>query len=155
MGVDDPVRRKINLVSGTSGGMRRLLEFVMLANGLLFLFGAVQHLGLSIGAFHEPHIIPAAIVETLCGLSLLSGGVVLVKRSPIEWGVAVTANLIALGGVIMGMIALAAGRGPRTASNDLYHRIMLILIATSLVILVFARSAVDRKRNGEGSAEMR
>jgi hypothetical protein len=42
------------------------------------------------------------------------------------------------------MAALAAGRGPRTASNDLYHRIMLVLIGASLLILFFARSALQR-----------
>ncbi|MGI9069949.1 MAG: hypothetical protein ACR2JB_01130 [Bryobacteraceae bacterium] len=35
----------------------------------------------------------------------------------------------------IGMVALAVGAGPRTASNDLYHMIMLALAAVSLVIL--------------------
>jgi len=52
--------------------------------------------------------------------------------------------LIPLGGVLLGMAALAAGRGPRTASNDLYHHIMLALIGASLLILFFARSALNR-----------
>jgi hypothetical protein len=33
------------------------------------------------------------------------------------------------------MVALALGAGPRTASNDLYHKIMLALAAASIVIL--------------------
>ena len=49
-----------------------------------------------------------------------------------------------LGGVLLGMAALAAGWGPRTASNDLYHHIMLALIGASLLILFFARSALGR-----------
>jgi hypothetical protein len=50
-------------------------------------------------------------------------------------------------GVLLGIAALAAGRGPRTASNDLYHRIMLALIGAGLLILFFGRSAFMRSRN--------
>jgi len=127
--------------------MRRLLELVMIANAALFFFGAVQHAGLTIGPFHEPHIIPAAIVETLCGLSLVSGATAVLMHSRIEWRVALIANLVALCGVLLGIAALAAGRGPRTASNDLYHRIMLALIGAGLLILFFGRSALMQSRN--------
>jgi hypothetical protein len=44
-----------------------------------------------------------------------------------------------LGGVLLGIAALAAGAGPRTASNDLYHRIMLILIALAVVALFLGK----------------
>jgi hypothetical protein len=39
----------------------------------------------------------------------------------------------------LGIAALAAGAGPRTASNDLYHRMMLILIGIVILILSFGR----------------
>ena len=116
----------------------------MIANAVLFFFGAVQHAGISIGHFHEPHIIPAAIVESLCGLSLVWGATAVFSNSPAKWRTALIANLVPLGGVLLGMAALAAGRGPRTASNDLYHHIMLALIVTTLLILFFARSALNR-----------
>jgi hypothetical protein len=48
---------------------------------------------------------------------------------------------------VIGIVALVAGRGPRTASNDLYHRIMLALIGAGLLILVFGRSAFMPSRN--------
>ena len=54
-------------------------------------------------------------------------------------------NLVALGGVLLGIAALAAGAGPRTASNDLYHRLMLVLIGASVVVLFYARSALHRR----------
>src|SRR5215470_6175304 len=120
--------------------MRALLGLVMIANAGLFVFGAVQHAGFAIGSFHEPHIIPAAIVESICALSLLVGATALVTRWSNSWGTALITNLIAMCGVFLGMVALAAGRGPRTASNDLYHRIMLILIGVSVLILFAARS---------------
>jgi len=48
--------------------------------------------------------------------------------------------------VLLGIAALAAGAGPRTASNDLYHRIMLLLIDTSLLILFLGRSRFNQRR---------
>ncbi len=123
--------------------MRILLGCVMITNASLFFFGALQHAGIAIGRFHEPHIVPAAIVESLCGLSLVWGVAAVLFQSHGEWRTAMIANLIPLGGVLLGMAALAAGRGPRTASNDLYHHLMLALIGASLLILFFARSALN------------
>jgi bifunctional N-acetylglucosamine-1-phosphate-uridyltransferase/glucosamine-1-phosphate-acetyltransferase GlmU-like protein len=42
--------------------------------------------------------------------------------------------------VLLGIVALAAGRGPRTVSNDNLHRVMLTLIGLSLLVLVVVRS---------------
>jgi hypothetical protein len=124
--------------------MRILLGCLMMSNALLFFFGAVQHAGVSVGYFHEPRIIPAAIVESLCGLSLVWGIAAVFGHSPVGWRTAIIANLIPLGGVLLGMAALAAGRGPRTASNDMYHHIMLALIVTALLLIFVARSALNR-----------
>jgi len=46
---------------------------LMIANAAIFFFGGVQHAGITVGRFHEPLIIPAAIVEAVCGLCLLCG----------------------------------------------------------------------------------
>jgi hypothetical protein len=51
--------------------MRKALGFLMISNAALFLFGAVQHSGIPLGRFYEPTIIPAVIVETVCGLFFL------------------------------------------------------------------------------------
>jgi hypothetical protein len=127
--------------------MRRLLEFVMLANAALFFFGAVQHAGFEIASFHEPRIIPAAIVEALCGFALAWGAVALLMHSRLDWRVALIANVVALGGVLLGIATLAAGLGPRTPSNDLYHRIMLVLIGIGIFILLFSPSAFQTNAN--------
>ena len=125
--------------------MQAALGLVMISNAALFLFGALQHAGISIANFHEPKIIPASIVETICGLFLLAGGVAVFGHVSRSWTMALTGNLFALAGVLLGMVALTIGRGPRTASNDLYHRIMLVLIAVSLLLLFFVRTALQRK----------
>jgi hypothetical protein len=123
--------------------MKTLAGWLMAANATIFFFGAVQHAGVAIGPFHEPRILAAAIVETVCGVSLLWGAVALFRNWKRSWGRAVIANSIALGGVLLGIAALALGAGPRTASNDLYHRVMLVLIAAATLILFFQRFRVD------------
>jgi hypothetical protein len=114
--------------------MKTLACAIMFTNAALFFFGAVQHAGVAIGPLHEPLIVPAAIVEGLCGLSLVFGGAaVSIHRRAFR--VAISANLFALAGVLLGVVALALGAGPRTRSNTIYHEIMLVLIAASLLFL--------------------
>jgi hypothetical protein len=113
---------------------------LMALNTALFVFGAIQHAGVEIGHFREPVIVPAAIVESVCALSLLWGLWAVFRGSPAFWRIVFTGNLIALAGVLLGIVALAAGRGPRTASNDNLHRAMLTLIGLSLMALFMARS---------------
>lgn len=125
--------------------MKTAAGLLMITDAAVFLFGAIQHAGVALGPFHEPLIVPAAIVEMLCGLFLLSGATALFHDSRLGWQVALITNLLALGGVLLGIAALAAGAGPRTASNDLYHRIMLVLICVSVLILFSARSRLNQK----------
>jgi len=127
-------------------GMKIVAGWFMIANAALFFFGAVQHAGIAVGSFHEPLIIPAAIVETLCGLCLLWGAGALFRNSKTGRRTALIMNFVALAGVLLGIAALAAGAGPRTASNDLYHRIMLLLIGASLLILFLGRSRLNQRR---------
>ena len=120
--------------------MRMALGLLMALNMALFVFGAVQHVGVEIGHFSEPVIVPAAIVESICALSLLWGSWAVFRDSPAFWRIAFTGNLIALAGVLLGIVALAAGRGPRTVSNDNLHRAMLTLIGLSFVALLVVRA---------------
>jgi hypothetical protein len=124
--------------------MKAAAACLMMANAALFFFGAVQHAGIAVGPFHEPLIVPAAIVETLCGICLVWGAAALFRNSQARWRTALIMNFVALGGVLLGIAALAVGAGPRTESNDLYHRIMLLLIGASLLILFSGRSRLDR-----------
>lgn len=117
--------------------MKQLLTTLMLANAALFVFGALQHAGVAFGPLHEPVIFPASIVELICALALIWGAAAMLKRSPKASRAALTGNVIAIAGVAIGMVALAIGAGPRTASNDVYHLVMLTLAAVSLVTLSF------------------
>jgi hypothetical protein len=120
--------------------MRIAVGLLMALNMALFVFGAVQHVGVEIGRFSEPVIVPAAIVESICALSLLWGLWAVFRGSPAFWRIGFISNLVALAGVLLGIVALAAGRGPRTVSNDNLHQAMLTLIGLSFVALFVARS---------------
>jgi hypothetical protein len=109
--------------------MKTLAGLLMIVNAAVFFFGGVQHAGLSVGRFHEPAIIPATIVEVFCGLCLLWGAIALFRSTRSAWRAALITNFVALGGVLLGVAALAAG--PRTPSNDVYHLMMLTLIGAA------------------------
>jgi hypothetical protein len=118
----------------------------MLGNAALFVFGALQHAGLAIGPLSEPVILPATIVELLCALALIWGAAAVLTGSPKAWRAALIGNLVAITGVTIGIIALAAGAGPRTASNDLSHKMMLALAAASLFTLFVPAGRAALKR---------
>jgi hypothetical protein len=120
--------------------MNTLLAWVSALNAAVFLFGAVQHAGIPFGPFREPRIIPAAFVETLCGLALTYAAAALFAHSLAARRLALISNVVALVGVVIGLVALAMGAGPRTASNDLYHRVMLALIGAAFFLLYLGRA---------------
>jgi hypothetical protein len=123
--------------------MKPLLTALMLGNAALFVFGALQHAGVTIGSLQEP----ASVVEVVCALALSWGAAAVLKRSLKAWRAAFIGNLVAILGVVIGMVALAVGAGPRTASNDLYHGIMLALATASLVILLVPTGRTELRRN--------
>jgi len=123
-----------------------VITVLMVAEAVTFLLAALLHLGIPLG-FSEPRIIPAAIVEGLCGLFLavsLSG---VVTRTTWAWGSALAAHLVAVAGVLLGIISLALGLGPSTVANTIYHRVILGVLIVVLVLLATpaARAALGRR----------
>ena len=100
--------------------MKPLLTALMLGNAALFVFGALRHAG---------------------------GAAAVLKQSLKAWRAAFIGNLVAIIGVAIGMVALAVGAGPRTASNDLCHGIMLALATASLVILLVPTGRTELRRS--------
>jgi len=72
--------------------MRTFLGLAIIANAALYFFGALQHAGIAIGRLHEPRIVPATSLESLCGLSLIWGAT-LFFHSHVEWPAAMIANV--------------------------------------------------------------
>lgn len=115
--------------------MKQLLITLMFADAVLLILGAVQHAGISIGPLHEPPILPATIVESICAAALIWGGGSIATSARRAWTAALAGNLITVAGVTLGMVALHFRLGARTTSNALSHEIMMALALASLVIL--------------------
>ena len=105
-----------------------------------FFFGALLHLGgrvpLGFAVLDEPGILPATIVESLCGSALAVAAFAVLARKGWAWTAATTAHAFALGGVLLGIAALAVGAGPSTELNTIYHRVMLITLTAVLAVLL-------------------
>jgi hypothetical protein len=121
-----------------------------------FFFGALLHLGVRIplgfAVLAEPEILPASIVESLCGVALLFSAFAVLTRARFAWTASIVANAFALGGVLLGVAALAAGGGPNTDLNTIYHRVMLVALVAALALLVTptVRTALSRTRRTTG-----
>ena len=119
-----------------------------------FFIGSLLHLGVRIplgfAVLAEPRIIPATIVEGLCGLFLAVGAYAVLARRTWAWPTVTAAHAFALGGVLLGIGALAVGAGPSTELNHIYHRVMLVALAAGLVLLLtpVGRAALGRSRDG-------
>jgi hypothetical protein len=94
-------------------------------------------------AFHaagavEPRIVPAAVVESLCGISLAVAAAATIARTSWARAAAVAANAFSAAGVLLGIaVQLRAGGG--TELNFVYHRAVLAVLLLSLVLLVAGR----------------
>src|ERR687891_654735 len=69
-------------------------------------------------------------------------------RKTWAWTAVTWADAVALAGVLWGMVAVAAGRGPHTQLNDTYHRVMVALLGAGLTLLLtpLGRRALGRER---------
>jgi hypothetical protein len=115
-----------------------------------FFFGALLHLGVRIplgfAVLEEPVILPATIVEGLCGTALAIAAFAVLASRNRAWTAATVAHAFALGGVLLGITALAVGAGPSTELNTIYHRVMVVALVAVLALLLspVGRTALRR-----------
>jgi hypothetical protein len=130
----------------------RLFGIFLIAEAIACVFFAFAHLNpripLGFATLQEPLNLPAAIVETLCGIALTIGGVSLLTRHPRAWLRAIGGQLFTLGGFILGVIAVARGGGGDDPVNDVFHRVMLVLLVLGLAFsyTMLRRRHEDRAR---------
>ena len=120
-----------------------------------FFLGALLHLGVRIplgfAVLAEPRIVPATIVEGLCGLGLAVGAYAVLSGRSWAWAAVTGAHAFALGGVLLGIAALALGAGPSTELNTVYHRVMLVALVAGLVVLLTPTGRAALGRGDRGS----
>jgi hypothetical protein len=126
----------------------------MVLEALSFLCFALLHVGVRIPAgfavIEEPRRPFAVIVEGLAALLLALGASAVLTRRTWSWAAATGAHAVALAGVLWGMVAVAAGRGPHTQLNDTYHRMMVVLLGAGLILLLTrpGRTVLDLHKPG-------
>ncbi len=76
------------------------------------------------------------------------GAFAVFARKTWAWAAVTGAHAVALAGVVWGMIAVAAGRGPHTQLNDTYHRVMVVLLAANVILLLapLGRNSLGREQ---------
>jgi hypothetical protein len=115
-----------------------------------FYLGALLHVGtripLGFTVVEEPVILPATIVEGLCGTALAVAAVAVLARGNRAWTAATVAHAFALGGVLLGITALAVGAGPLTELNTIYHRVMVVALVAVLALLLSSAGRTALRR---------
>jgi hypothetical protein len=117
----------------------RAVGVLLAAEGTAFLLGAITHLGVGIplgfGVLREPRIVDATVVEGLSALLLATAACVVLIHRGWAWLAATAAHGFAIVGVLVGIFALAAGLGPTTTANTIYHRTILLVLVVGLALL--------------------
>jgi hypothetical protein len=120
--------------------LARTFGVLILLEALSFLCFALLHLGvripLAFAVIEEPRRPFAVIVEGLAALVLALAAFAVLTRRTRAWAAATGAHAVALAGVLWGMVAIAAGRGPHTQLNDTYHRVMVVALGAGLILLL-------------------
>ncbi|WP_219467188.1 hypothetical protein [Nonomuraea rhizosphaerae] len=117
--------------------LRKALGALSAAYALVFFCGALLHAGLALGPLREPVIVPATVVETLCGAALAVGAYGALRPTPWAWDAVVYTHAGALAGVLMGVLAQALGPGEETALNLWYHQTMVVLLLSGLAAALY------------------
>ncbi|GAA3652467.1 hypothetical protein GCM10022224_014210 [Nonomuraea antimicrobica] len=115
----------MNALRGALGGLSLLYALVFLTFGLL-------HAGIGVGPLREPVIVPAAVVETLCAGAMLAGAYGALSGRRWAWDGLIYAHACALGGVLLGILALAFGPVAGTALLTWYHSAMAVVLTAGL-----------------------
>jgi hypothetical protein len=116
--------------------LRLLLPFEALG----FLLFAVLHFGqplpLGFVVLEEPPRPYAVIVEGAAAFLLMLGAFAAIMHRSWAWTAATVAHVFALAGVLWGIVAIQAGRGPHTPLNDTFHGVMIVFLIAGLIFLL-------------------
>lgn len=97
---------------------------------LSFAIGALTHAGmrlpLGLTTIDEPTIVPATVVEAIVAVAVSFAAFAEFTGRPYARIALRSALRVGIGGVLLGMFALALGRGTRTELNDVFHVVALI-----------------------------
>ncbi|HEU5198819.1 MAG TPA: ATP-binding protein [Ktedonobacterales bacterium] len=104
---------------------------IVVCEAIVFLVAAALHTG----AFGVPQLIPAMIVEGLCGLGCILSAYVLFTQKRWAQKNALITQILILVAVLVGVTVITRDAGIRTPLNLGLHAVMLALILIALVLL--------------------
>ena len=141
------------LKAGEPSIVRTAVALLATVYAATFVVAVLLHVGVDIPlglvVLDEPRRPFAVIVEGVAGIVLAAGAFAVFAGTTRAWAAVTGAHAVALAGVLWGMVAVAAGRGPHTQLNDTYHRVMVVLLGATLILLLtpLGRNALGRERN--------
>ena len=112
-------------------GTFSVFRVIMVCEAIVFLVAAALHTG----AFGVPQLIPAMIVEGLCGLGCVLSAYAMFTRKRWAKKNALIVQILILLGVLLGLVALLRSPGLDTPLNVSLHAVMFILIGIGLALL--------------------
>jgi hypothetical protein len=108
--------------------MYPLLKALVGIQAVVFILAAVAHVGLPVPVLGETRLIPAAVVEALCGLGFLYASLHGGART------AFAAEAAGFAGVLLALALLTLEQAPRTPLTDLTYVVLLGLAGPGLLI---------------------
>ncbi len=104
---------------------------IVICEAIVFLVAAALHTG----TFGVPQLIPAMIVESLCGIGCVISAYAVFARKPWAKKTALIVQVLILLGVLLGVFALIRSPDLATPINVSLHATMLVLIVIGLFLL--------------------
>jgi hypothetical protein len=110
-----------------------------------FAVGSLTHAGvrlpLGVATIDEPTIVPATVVEAIIAAAFAFAAFAEFSGRPYARVALRVALRVGIAGVLLGMFALAVGRGTRTELNDVFHIAALIAMLLASRITAWGRGA--------------
>jgi len=112
-----------------------VISVLIVVETVTFLLAALLHTGVQFPlGISQPRIIPATIVEGLCGLFLAVSAYAVFARKTWAWRVAIGAHAFAVVGVLLGIFVTTRNPGSDEA-NTIYHWVILVVLVAVLALL--------------------
>lgn len=108
--------------------MDRLLKILLGVEAVIFILASASHMGLPVPWLVGPRILPAAVIEGVCGLIILYASLHGGART------ALLCQAIGLCGVLLGLAALTLAGAPRYLVTDLGELALIACLAPGLLI---------------------
>jgi hypothetical protein len=116
-------------------GTLRIVGF-LLAEAILFALASLTHGGVLMQGFeHRRAAAAEAVIAAVLGVGLL----VALARSDFARRMAMGVQLFAILGVLVGLVMIAIGVGPRTTPDLVLHAVMLVTLVTGFLVTLKAR----------------